>query len=315
VFILEKSILVALDTTPESRHVVHYLSSMFAGQPEFRFHLMGLVPGPASPAKELLDEKELLNLANASTRKKYTEQKNHIIFLRNKLIGSGVPAESLTEEVRFLRSSIASDLLFEAKKGLFDGLVIGRKSIGLLGEVLLGSVSSEILRQNHEIPLWIVSGRIDSSRFMVPVDCSPHTLRAVDHLAFMLKGNPSASITLFHSHSMLSAEKISPKEAFYDRWDKKWCDENLQGEEDGHFHFHAPEQLLRETGFPMDRVTRLQTRKGIEPGQQIVRHVKHDTYGTIVMGRRGSEVDKGIFKGVSDRVLANVEGIAVWLIG
>ena len=96
---------------------------------------------------------------------------------------------------------------------------------------------------------------------------------------------------------------------------QEWCDEHLKGEEDDHFHFHASEQILKDAGFPMERVHRLETHKGIEPGQQIVYHIKHDHYGTIVMGRRGKDVGKGVFRGVSDRVLANVENVAIWIVG
>jgi len=33
------------------------------------------------------------------------------------------------------------------------------------------------------------------------------------------------------------------------------------------------------------------------------------------MGRRGPEIDKGIFRGVSDRVLLMAEQVAIWIIG
>ena len=47
----------------------------------------------------------------------------------------------------------------------------------------------------------------------------------------------------------------------------------------------------------------------------IVHHVKHDGFGTIIMGRRHKDVSKGIFQGVSDRVLANVADVAIWIVG
>ena len=53
---------------------------------------------------------------------------------------------------------------------------------------------------------------------------------------------------------------------------------------------------------------------GIEPAQVIVREVKKGSYGTIVMGRR-LDKEKNIFKGVSDRVLANVHDVALWIVG
>ena len=45
----------------------------------------------------------------------------------------------------------------------------------------------------------------------------------------------------------------------------------------------------------------------------IVREIKKHAYSTIVMGRRLAK-DKNIFKGVTDRVLANVHDVALWVL-
>ena len=114
---------------------------------------------------------------------------------------------------------------------------------------------------------------------------------------------------------MLAREEISPKEQFYEKWGQEWSDKHLQGDDDGHFHFSAPEQIFKDAGISPARIHRLNSKSGIEPGQMIVHHVKHDGYGTIVMGRRHKDVNKGIFQGVSDRVLANVTDVAIWIVG
>ncbi len=313
---MERKILAAIDPTSHWRNVLHYLCLLFAHQPDTALHLLSIVPCHAGKAgRNLLDQQELLSVVDAATRKKYTESRQHLEMLRQKLIACGFQQEQITAEVRLSQAGVAADLLFTARQDLYDALLIGKRDLSLLEKMIAGSISAEILKNNNGLPVWIVSGAIDSQRFLVPVDCTPHTLNAVDHLAFMLRDNPHAEITLFHSCSLLASEKIVPKEQFYEKWGKAWCDEHLQGEEDGHYHFHAPEQILKEAGFPLTRVQRLKTEKGIEPGQQIVRHVKHGEYGTIVMGRRRKNVDKGIFRGVSDRVLANVKNVAIWILG
>ena len=148
----------------------------------------------------------------------------------------------------------------------------------------------------------------------MPVDCSVHTLKAVDHLGFILQSDPEVKITLFHSCSLLAHEHITPKEKFYEKWGKEWCDQHLRGDDDGHFHFHAAEQILKENGIPVGHIYRLQLKSGIEPAQMIVREVKKHSYSSIVMGRR-LDKEKNIFKGVTDRVLANVQDVALWIVG
>lgn len=91
----------------------------------------------------------------------------------------------------------------------------------------------------------------------------------------------------------------------------EWCQEHLFADED---LFHAPEQLLREAGFDMTHVHRLQDSKGLEPARDIALQAWHKDFGTIVMGRRDPDVRKGVLGGVSDRLLANTTDLAIWLI-
>ncbi len=313
---MERKILVAVEGTSPSQNTLQYLCKQFAGQPEISFQLLSFVPHQVSASgKELLDEQDLLTSVDTPTRKRLASHKHHMQSAFDELVACGFKEDQINTETRLSRASVAADLLFTAKSGLYDAIVVSKRDLSTLERAISGSISSELLSKKGQLPLWIVNGKIDSNKFLVPVDCTPHTLTAIDHLAFILKDNPHAEITLFHSCSLFSSEVITPKEEFYGQWGKEWCDEHLQGEEDGHFHFSASEQLLNEGGFPLERVQRLTTHKGIEPAQQIVYLIKKGSYGTIVMGRRGKDIHKGIFKGVSDRVLANVNNVAIWVIG
>ena len=130
----------------------------------------------------------------------------------------------------------------------------------------------------------------------------------------MLQGDEKADITLFHSCSLLADKHITPREKFYEKWGKEWCDQHLRGDENGHFHFHAAEQILKENNMPAEHIHCIHQQSGIEPAQMITREMKKRTYSTIVMGRRLDE-EKNIFKGVSDRVLANIDNAALWVVG
>ena len=312
----ERKVLVALENSPYSNTILKYICNLFVGQPAIKFHLIGIVPCHVSElSRNWLSQEELLSAIDNATRKKYAAYK---IFLAEKmrdLISCGFTENQVGTSVLLAKGGTVGDILYQAQKEKYDALVLGKKDLSRLEKMFLGSVSTEVLKRKSLLPVWIVSGTVSSQRFLVPVDCTPHTLEAVNHLAFMLKDNPAVEITLFHSCALLASDHITPKESFYGKWGKEWCDEHLKGEEDDHFHFHATEQVLKEAGFPMERVRRLETREGIEPGQMIVHHIKHEDYGTIVMGRRGKDVSKGIFRGVSDRVLANVENVAIWIIG
>ncbi len=312
----EKKVLVALENSPYSKNILNYICDLFAGQRKIGFHLVGVVPCHVSElSRDWLTQEELLSSVDKATHKRYVEYKHFLADKKNDLVADGFEESQISAGVLLSKSGKVGDILYEAHGGHYDALIIGKKDLSRLEKMIVGSFSTEVLKRNWGLPTWIVSGSASSRKVLVPVDCSPHTLNAVDHLAFMLKDNPHAEITLFHSCSLLAREHIKPREAFYDKWGKDWCDKHLKGEEDGHFHFHASEQILIDAGFPMERIFRLETQKGIEPGQQIVHHIRRDGYGTIVMGRRGKDVKKGIFRGVSDRVLANVKNVAICILG
>jgi nucleotide-binding universal stress UspA family protein len=207
---------------------------------------------------------------------------------------------------------ISQDILQEARKGRYDALVIGRRGIGKIEELFMGSVSSSILEICHDTPVWIIDGKVNSRKFLVPIDGTFNSLNAVDHLAYMLASNPGAEVTLFHSAALLAGKTTADPKEFHEKWGKEWCDQHLDRPDS---LFHAPRQLLVESGFPENNIFWLETFKGIDPSRQILRQALIDDFGTIVIGRRGSEVEKGVFKRVSDRILYMAEEVAVWIVG
>ncbi len=91
-----------------------------------------------------------------------------------------------------------------------------------------------------------------------------------------------------------------------------WCEAH---KDDKDLHFLAPLQMLNNSGFPSDRIHRLETKKGMYPSRQIVRQALIDDYGTVVMGRRSKEMKKGVFGSVTEKVLAMGVDTSIWVVG
>ncbi|ADH86074.1 universal stress protein [Desulfurivibrio alkaliphilus] len=306
-------LLVAIDGSIHSRNALHYLAGLFAARPEVHFKLFSLVPGVhLPPGSEWLSEAERVNMLSPTARQKLVSHKGFLHQAAGFLAAKGVAPERIEEEVKISGGNLAADIAAEARRGMFDALVVGRRGMTKLEELLLGGVSVSLLEKCHDIPQWIIDGKIDSHRFLVPVDGSPYALLAVDHLAFMLHEHPTAEITLFHSTAILAERPQSWPEDCYRRWGREWCTMHLEQADN---IFHAPRRILSEAGFPAQRIHELETSKGFEPSRQIVRQALIDGYGTIVLGRRGAEAKKGLFRGVSDRVLLMAEQVAVWVVG
>lgn len=312
---MERKILVAIGNTGQDQTTIGYLIDIFRDSPDVKFHLLNIVPlHGVAESQQLLGDVETVATARPTALKKRAAALSHLRDLKNKLLSAGFKDEQIESEANFFYGSVSGPLLRQAQAGAYDAIVLGKRDLSALEKMISGSVSAELWQKGHSIPLWLVSGNPLNRAFLVPVDCTVHTLSAVDHLGFILQGDPGVEITLFHSGSLLAAETITPREKFYPRWGKEWCDQYLQGDGDGHFHFSAAEQILKDSGIPEGHIKRLFLDSGIEPAQVIVREVKKRTFGTLVMGRR-QDKEKNIFKGVSDRVLANVNDVAVWVVG
>ena len=311
----ERKILVAIGNTGLDNTTINYLVTLFKDNAHARLHLLTIIPLYDVPeSRQLLDDIEMIALSHPAALKKRSKARKHLSDLEKNLRDLGFKEEQIQSKSLFSYESISATLLHQGQAGAYDAIVLGKRDLSLLEKMISGSISSELWRKDHCVPLWLVSGNPRSRYFLVPVDCSLHTLKAVDHLGFVLQGSTEAQITIFHSCSWLAAEDITPREKFHAKWGKEWCDQHLQGDAGGHFHFQATEQILRENGIPDVNIHRLEIKSGIEPAQMIVREVRKKPYSTIVMGRR-LDKEKNILKGVSDRVFANVHDVALWVVG
>lgn len=310
---MERKILVAVDGSSYSNNTLNYLGRLFAPVGEMKLHLLSLVScASLPPGKEWLGELELMNSMPPEAQRRLRSAKSYMQSATSRLEKLGIPAERITTEVRLARSTVADDILHEGRKGMYDAIVVGRRGLSKLGEMVMGSVSASLFEKAHNVPLWIIDGKVDSRKFLVPIDGSFCSLMAVDHLSHILAGSHHCQITLFHSTAMLSTVRTLDPQDLYDRWGRAWCEDHL-GRPDS--LFHAPKQILVESGIPEEHIGWLHTAKGIEAARQILRQAMIDDYGTIVIGRRGEDVKKGLFRGVSDRVVLMGEEVAIWIVG
>jgi nucleotide-binding universal stress UspA family protein len=308
---MKKKILVAVDGSYCSLNEIHYLSKLFGGHDDISIHLITIVSGSLSSSSEWLNEEDKMNMISPEARKKINLTKKHLREETAFLTHHGLREEQVTSAMPLSRSGIANDLILEMHKGTYDALVIARRGLGKLQELVLGSVTTTILEKCFNVPIWIIDGEIDSRRFLVPIDGSWRTLKAVDHLSFMLADVADIEIALFHSLSWLTPKKLLDSDKFHEIWGKQWCDEHLCRSD---AIFHGPEQLLRENGFDMAKVFRIEESRGPVAALDIILELRDKKYGTIVMGRRGPDEPKGIFGGVSGHVLRTVNDVALWLV-
>lgn len=311
--VLDRKILVAVDGSYCSTQEVHYLTEMFSGEKNISFHLLCIVSGGTPPAigSQWDDSKDALSALSSAARQKYLLAQKHLNEEMNLLKRNGFSENQISGVVQLARASVANDLVQEARKGKCDALLMGRRGLGKIHEFFMGSVTKTVLEKCYDIPVWVVDGNVESRKILVPVDGSFHVLRAVDHLSYVLKIMPDAEITLFHSEALLRRKKEHPIEDFHEQWGQEWCEKHLTKDD---AIYHAPEQVLADSGFSREKIKRAKSKLGIEPARDIYSYLKKHNFGTIVMGRRGPNEATWLLGSISERLLYTAENLAIWMV-
>lgn len=309
---MQKEILVAIDGSVYSSQALDYLATLFADQADVTFHLCTWVTATSSIMPSSADPKDSLIPSAPGLGQKGERANRYLTRARDKLTRMGITENRIRTTVEVSGYNIAATIQQKAQKQLFDSILVGRRGLNAIGEMLMGSVSATLFRKCHSTPLWIIDGEVASKNFLVPLDGSLHCLMAIDHLGHILSGREDIHISLFHCSSLLGKKVECRPELFYDRWEKEWCDTHLSGTD---CLFNGPLCLLEEAGIPKNRIRILPEATDLEEAHGIIREAKRQDCGTIVMGRRGVGMAKGLFGGVSDRTVKRVQNLALWVVG
>ncbi len=314
-------VLIAIDGSLSSMNAVNYAVHMTGLIPDLEFDLLAVLPS-VPPHLEQTARTDGHMLGRLKKLKRANIEKAELFLAKAKeyLIRHGVTEERIRTKFRPRIGGVAKDILTEAEQGLFDALIVGRRGLSRTQELIMGSVTSQIVQHAVNVPLWLVDGKITDPKILVAVDGSQSSLRAVDHVAFMLGRNPEARVAFLH---------VTPKFQTYcpidlSNTETQWA--GLAGEiedlEKEFLHedevciddfFRQAAQILKQSGFTPDRISFIEKEISMGVARTIINVAREEGFGTIVIGRRGLG-SSSFLGGVSDRVIRRVEGLAVWLV-
>lgn len=308
---MEKKVLLAVDDSIHSRQALGYAARLRGLVPGLGFTLFHSQP---AVSQFLLDEARrngpaLVELARATARN--AEAARALLDRCRELLCAGVPEAAVESVTEPRRQGLAKDIIDRAQHGLYDAVLVGRRGLGSMQQMVMGSVSAQVVANSQVIPVWLVDGEVRSLRVMVAVDGSAGALRAVDHLAFVLSGNPDATVRFFHVTPRLrdfcavdfTATDARPLEALVAAGDRRCMDD----------FFAAALDKLKAAGLTERQVETRTTSTLVGVADAILDAARMDGFGIIVMGRRG--VDRSFFGGsVSYSVGRNLADAALWLV-
>jgi nucleotide-binding universal stress UspA family protein len=205
---------------------------------------------------------------------------------------------------------IAKDIMAYSFACKLDATVVGRRGVSKVQEMIMGSVTNNLLEHSEVIPVWVVDDEVKSNKVILSVDGSESSFRAVDHVSFMFKDNTDITITLLH---------VRPRfgdfvDIDFEPRENEIGDLLIEGEKRRikNFYSHALKQF-NEAGIKENQLHIMDVACSVNVGKTIVSEVEKGNYGTVVIGRSG--LNKSFFFGsVSRHVLEKASNCAIWLV-
>ena len=308
---MQKKILLAVDDSIYSKYAIVYAAKMASVSSRLHYTLFHVMP---TISQYLIDEAK--TDFRAKTEIKKIMQKNHEKanqFLNNykdQMVKMGIEEKRINIVAQPKMLGMARDILEHAQKGLYDAICIGRRGLTRLQATFSGSVTKKLLQHSQFIPVWVVDGEVESKKVMAAVDGSESSLRAVDHLCFMLMDNPEINITIFH----VAAKIADYCEIDFNDTDGEFEKIVIEGDKRcvQSFYTHALKKF-KDAGISEDRIMIKEVKPRMNVGKAIISEVKKGKYGTVVLGRRG--ISRSFFMGkVSEYVTEKIENCSLWLV-
>lgn len=312
---MEKKLLLAIDGSNNSLTALEVVGRLFQTCPEVTlvlFHVLPPIP-PIYREEGLMDplaQKHLLQWKD----KQQEAVEGVLKKSKERLIKSGWPESQILIRSQEKRIGVARDILFEAEKGIYDALVIGRRGLSKVEEFFLGSVSNKIVQGAKELPVWVVGKKIANAKIVAAVDGSENSKRAVDHLSFILgsckiEGMEILLLNVRPGFISLSGPRAIPSLSAFPASRENYEKEMIP-------FLDQCQALLLEAGIEADKIKRKIVSKGADISKAILSEAQKGNYETIVMGRRGISKAQEFFMGsISHNILQQAGDKSVWIVG
>jgi nucleotide-binding universal stress UspA family protein len=207
---------------------------------------------------------------------------------------AGCDGENVRTKVVHSRLGTARELICEAREGLYDALVLGRKGFTWFEEIFENSVCHELLWQDIDFPIWVCKrpSQVSHRNVLLCLDGSDPSLRMADHAGYMLADEPRQSFTLFH---------VAQK-GYGDARSARIFEEALV--------------VLAEHGIPDERIE-MKMVTGKSAFKAILKEARTGHYAAVAVGRHGTGSQtrmENLFPStVSVNLLRQLQETALWI--
>ena len=149
---VNRNVLLAVDTSENSRRAVVYVGRVLGGVQGFHVTLLHVIPDPEEDYFVTESERE-------SWLENYRSKTDSVLQeYRDMLISAGFPAAAVDLHTpRRYCPSMAECILSEREKRSYGTIVVGRQGLSRKEEFLFGSISNKIVNHARDCTVWVVA--------------------------------------------------------------------------------------------------------------------------------------------------------------
>ena len=313
---MDKKILVAIDGSKNSLAALNYIHALGQHCPDLHLVLFHVLPPLPPIYREAAFKDPIAQKYLFQWKEKNREAIEQVLKKsKDKLLRWGWEDPQIQIKAQEKRVGLAQDILFEARNGLYDALVVGRRGLSKVAEFFLGSVSSKVLQGAGNIPVWLIGGKVEAHKILIALDGSENALRAVDHVAFMVESCRSDQIQVLLLNAWpgqvtLTGPRVIPHFSSLKASAREKHKNNMES------FLDQAENLLLEAGLPPQQIKKKICWRCSDISNAILSEAEKGGCGTIVLGRRGISKAQEFFMGsISSKVIQLAGQKAVWIIG
>jgi len=315
---IQKKLLVLVDGSERAIQTVAYLKNFMPVEENTRIVLFHVFSGLPEEYRELEKEPTCANAVEKMKNRKTAEKRNVREYLEHAkkiLIAGGFAEPSIEVKFHPLEKGVARDIIDEARNG-YSAVVLRRRGMGALKNIILGSVAVKLLQSLTFIPIMIVGQAPPVKKILLAVDASAASMKAVEFVASLLGGH-GYEVCVFHAIPGLGAinfdlsevKKLEPPEVGM----SDTCLEAFKLKVAR--LFQDVKDRLTAAGFESEKISE-KILSGVQSrSEAIVKEAEDGGYGTIIVGRRGLSKIEAFFMGrVGHEVVYGGKNFTVWVV-
>ncbi|MBU1565042.1 MAG: universal stress protein [Proteobacteria bacterium] len=290
---MKKHFLVTISNDIENLFGVRFLCSFFNTIGEHQITLLHICRTDDNAMTNTLNQ--MWKGPNEGIEGLVTVQARKAIFkAKEMLYQQKMAIEHMMTKTVAERYGLVKDILGEGSRGLYDAIIFGRRAAYALQWMFERPADETVLSIIKDsactTPLWICpepeSGR---KNVLVCLDGSENSLRAVDHVGYILAGQEQHQITLLHAKG------------------------GTEGKTDE--LFLRAEALLLTHAISRERISR-KTSWGLSVAGTIIGELEKGKYAAVAVGLRGERQERekstSLAGGTTAKLIGKLEKASLW---